>query len=69
MNDVKFEIPEHIARHEPKRSKFNTDDEFEEALAFYKHRFKPLFQRFQRQVREEQSNVENGQKNSAPSQK
>jgi hypothetical protein len=35
-------LPEHIQRLAPKRADFETDDEYEEAVAFFRHRFRHL---------------------------
>jgi hypothetical protein len=35
-------MSKHILKHEPKRENFQSEEEYEEALAFFKHRTKHL---------------------------
>ena len=39
---TKLELHPSIQRHAPKRENFETQDEYEEAVAFFKHRTKHL---------------------------
>ena len=33
-------LPAHLAQHQPRREQFKTQEEYEEALAYFKHRLK-----------------------------
>lgn len=34
-------VPDHILKHQPRRDQFQSQEEYEEALAYFKHRMKP----------------------------
>jgi hypothetical protein len=44
MKEIKSKMPDHILKHQPKREDFQTQEEYEEAKAYFRHRFRPALQ-------------------------
>jgi hypothetical protein len=44
MKETKSKMPDHILKHQPKREDFQTQEEYEEAKAYFRHRFRPALQ-------------------------
>lgn len=42
MSKQTLQLPQSALRHAPKRENFKSDEEYEEALAFFRHRTKHL---------------------------
>jgi hypothetical protein len=41
-------MPEHLLQHQPRREQFQTQEEYEEALAYFKHRMQSRLKASQR---------------------